>query len=270
MQERSSLTLTPIGVVRSPFRDKRSAPRQPAAAHGVAGTIELYPDAELVHGLSDLSSWSHLWVLFWFHESSGFRAKVQPPRSAQKRGVFATRSPYRPNPIGLSLCRLARVEGAVLHLLDVDMLDGTPVLDLKPYVPYTDSAPDANSGWLGEDPLRRDPGPRYRVEWSERAEQQLEWLAARSELPLRALAEATLVLGPAPHPYRRIKQRGDRMQLGVKDFRVDFVAERDVVRVLEIESGYRRRVLDDPRATATESTPLAVHRDFVERWKSRG
>lgn len=270
MSVRNPLTLTPIGVVRSPFTEKRSAPRQPAAARGVAGTIELAADAGYVHGLSDIDAWSHLWVLFWFHLNSGYRPKVQPPRSLQKRGVFATRSPYRPNPIGLSLVRLVRVEGSVLHVLDLDIIDGTPVLDLKPYVPYTDAVPDASSGWLQAEPLARDPGPRYRVCFSERAEQQLQWLAQHCELPLRQLAQDTLVLGPAPHPYRRIKRHCDRLRLSVKDFRVDFVVEGSDVRVIEIASGYKRRVLEDPSASAKEPTSLEVHRAFVARFGAAG
>jgi tRNA (adenine37-N6)-methyltransferase len=258
------LTLAPIGVVRSPFPDRRSAPRQPAAARGVAGTIELLPHAEYAHALGDLSAWSHVWVLFWFHLNTGFRPKVQPQRSLQKRGVFATRSPYRPNPIGLSVVRLERVNDRVLHVLDVDMIDGTPVLDLKPYVPYTDALPDASSGWLTGDPLAvRDPGPRYDVHFSELAEAQLAWLALHSDLPLRALAEQVLALGPAPHPYRRIKDCGDHMRLAVKDFRLRFVVAGSAVHVQAIESGYRKRVLDDPRAIARERTPLDVHRAFV-------
>jgi tRNA (adenine37-N6)-methyltransferase len=259
-----ALTLAPIGVVRSPFRDRRSAPRQPAAARGVAGTIELLEHAEYEHALCDLAAWSHVWVLFWFHLNAGFRPKVQAARSARKRGVFATRSPYRPNPLGLSVVRLSRVEGRVLHVLDVDMIDGTPVLDLKPYVPYTDALPSASSGWLADDPLSvHDPGPRYRVRWSELASAQLDWLARRTEVPLRALAEQVLELGPAPHPYRRIKDCGDHLRLAVKDFRLRFVVDGEDVRVLAIESGYRRRVLDDPSARATETTALGVHRAFV-------
>jgi tRNA-Thr(GGU) m(6)t(6)A37 methyltransferase TsaA len=262
-----SLTLEPIGVVRTPFTDKRSAPRQPAAARGVAGRIELYPHAQYEHALSDLQTWSHIWVIFWFHRNAGFRAKVLPPRSRHKRGVFATRSPHRPNPLGLSVLRLERIEGRVLHVLDVDMLDGTPVLDLKPYVPYTDALPDAQSGWLQEDPSApRDPGPRYRVAFSERAELQLAWLGERSPLPLRALAEEVLALGPAPHPYRRIKQVGDRLRLAVKDFRLYFEVRGDEACVLEIATGYRERVLLDPSALATERTPLQVHRAFVQEF----
>ncbi len=259
-----TLTLAPIGVVRSPFTDKRSAPRQPAAGRGVQGRIELYPRADYEHALCDVERWSHLWVIFWFHLSTGFRPKVLPPRSTHKRGLFSTRSPNRPNPLGLSVVRLLRVEGRVLHVCDLDMLDGTPVLDLKPYVAYTDALPDAGSGWLDAAAgAPADPGPRYRVSWEPRAQQQLAWLAARSELPLRALVEQALTLGPAPHPYRRIRRVGDHFRLAVKDFRVRFTVQQDEARVLEIATGYRPQVLRDPDAVASESTPLDVHRAFV-------
>jgi tRNA (adenine37-N6)-methyltransferase len=264
------LLLTPIGIVHSPFRDKRSAPRQPALARDIAGTIELIAQAEYQHALKDIERWSHLWVLFWFDRAEGFRPLVQPPRSRQKRGVFATRAPYRPNPIGLSLVRLQRVEGTTLHVLDLDILDGTPVLDLKPYVPYADSADHANSGWLGDDAqAAADRGPRYEVTWSELAEEQLAFLAAREAPPLRELAEAVLRDGVAPHPYRRIKVVGEGLQLAVKDFRLRFSVQGQSARVLAIESGYKPRTLEDPRARATAATPLAVHRAFVARFARR-
>jgi tRNA-Thr(GGU) m(6)t(6)A37 methyltransferase TsaA len=259
----SHLTLRPIGVVHSPHKDKLSAPRQPAEARDVQGRIELYRHVHPEHALLDLDGFSHVWVIFWLHQSIGFHAKVEAPRSVDKRGVFATRSPYRPNPIGLSLLRLDRIEGNSLHVRDVDLLDGTPVLDVKPYVAYTDVAQDAQSGWL-QSPA--DPGPRYTVTWSEPAELQLAWLAQHIDLDLRGLAESVLTLGPAPHPYRRIKAFADHLRLGIRDFRLRFVVEGQTVRVLGIATGYRQRVLDDPGAVATERTPLYVHRGFVKRF----
>src|SRR5438477_12867339 len=92
----SSLSLTPIGVAHTPFAEKRSAPRQAALARDVAGTIELFASSEYEHALSDLDRFTHIWVIFWFHRSEGFRPKVLPPRSRKKRGLFATRAPYRP------------------------------------------------------------------------------------------------------------------------------------------------------------------------------
>src|SRR5262244_267842 len=122
----SSLTLVPIGVARTPFTERVAAPRQPYAAPSVPGTIELLPDRHFEDALSDLEGWDYLWVIFWFHLNRGWRPKVLPPRSEKKRrGVFATRSPHRPNPIGLSVVKLERIEGLRLHVRNVDMVDGT-------------------------------------------------------------------------------------------------------------------------------------------------
>jgi tRNA-Thr(GGU) m(6)t(6)A37 methyltransferase TsaA len=264
---RKRLTLSPIGVVHSPFTDKRSAPRQPAAAREVRGTIELLPDTRYQHALSDLGAWTHIWVLFWFDRNSGWRPTVLPPRSTKKRGVFATRSPHRPNPIGMSVVQLERVEGRVLHVRGLDMLDQTPVLDIKPYVAYTDALPDAGSGWL--QPAPPDPGPRLRVHFAARATEQLAWLGERTDLPLQALIEGVLADGAAPHAYRRIKADGEGYRLGVKDFRVRFTLEDGEVHVRELATGYRKRVLEDQSAVATEHTPLDVHRAFVARFGPR-
>lgn len=260
-----TLTLTPIGVVHSPWQDKRDAPRQPALARDVAGRIELYPDPQLEDALSDLDTWSHIWVLFWFHMNpAGFaKSKVQPPRSDKRRGLFATRSPHRPNPIGMSVLRLVRIEQRVLHVLDLDLLDGTPVLDIKPYVAYTDAVLDANAGWL-EPAAPPDVGPAFEVEFVGRALEQLAWLATRTTLDLRGLATDVLRLGPAPHAYRRIRARADHSVLAVKDFRLQFRVTGQRIAVFEITSGYRKGVLSDPRAVATELTPLSVHRELVE------
>ncbi|HET8934159.1 MAG TPA: tRNA (N6-threonylcarbamoyladenosine(37)-N6)-methyltransferase TrmO [Polyangiales bacterium] len=260
-----TLTLTPIGIVRSPWLDKRSAPRQPAEARDVCGRIELYARAEIEDALTDLDAWTHIWVLFWFHLNDSWRAKVQPPRSEKKRGLFATRSPYRPNPLGMSVLRLDRVEGRVLHVRDLDILDQTPVLDIKPYVAYTDAVPTASAGWLdalGNEAIA-DSGPRFEVEFVERAIAQLEWLRPRAALDIEALARSVLCAGPAPHAYRRIRVRDGYSVLAVKDFRLRFRVVGQHIQVFEIGSGYRPRVLSDPRAEPSELTPLSVHREFV-------
>jgi mRNA-degrading endonuclease RelE of RelBE toxin-antitoxin system len=181
--------------------------------------------------------------------------------------VFATRSPHRPNPIGMSAVKLERIEGRVLHVCGLDILDGTPVLDIKPYVPYVDALPEAGSGWL--QPAPPDPGPRYRVRFAERAQEQLGWLEQRSDVPLQSLIEKVLTDGPAPHAYRRVKKVEGGYRLGVKDFRVRFTVEGDEVCVGELATGYRKRVLEDAQAVATESTPLDVHRAFVARFGAR-
>ncbi len=138
----------PIGVIRSPFLERKGMPIQPIGAVGVRGRVELEPD--LAPGLRDVDGFSHLILLYHFHESEGYSLEVQPFLDDRLRGLFASRAPLRPNPIGLSVVRLVAVEGNVLHIEDVDILDGTPLLDIKPYIPEFDSKPEATTGWLGE------------------------------------------------------------------------------------------------------------------------
>jgi tRNA-Thr(GGU) m(6)t(6)A37 methyltransferase TsaA len=149
----------PIGIVRSPFRVHEGTPRQPGTGVILDGEIRLRPG--LQNALKDLSGFSHVWVVFWFHHSRGWNSQVVPPRDVKKRGLFATRSPHRPNAIGISVVRLLQVQGLTLRIRGLDMLDGTPVLDVKPYVPYADAIPGATSGWLDE--LPADPGPDHRM-----------------------------------------------------------------------------------------------------------
>jgi tRNA-Thr(GGU) m(6)t(6)A37 methyltransferase TsaA len=140
------ITYPPIGVVHTPFTAQAGMPVQTVAARDVAGTIELAP--EYVGGLSDLDGFSHLWLLVHLHQVQGHALTVTPYLDDQPRGVFATRSPRRPNPIGLSIVRLVGIDGATLKIEEVDLLDGTPVLDIKPYVPLFDYRADARIGWF--------------------------------------------------------------------------------------------------------------------------
>lgn len=142
----TEIVFTPIGTVRSPFCDPKDMPIQPVGARDVRGTIEL--DPTYAAGLKDLAGFSRIIVLYHFHRSSGYSLEVIPFLDKTPHGVFATRAPRRPNAIGLSILRLASIDGATLHVLDVDILDGTPVLDIKPYVPAFDAYPDERTGWL--------------------------------------------------------------------------------------------------------------------------
>ncbi len=260
----SSLTLHPIGVMRTAHANKVDAPRQPAAARDTPGVIHLRADLNLQHAIEDLSGWERIWVVFWFDRNRGWRPKVLPPRStAGRKGVLATRAPHRPNPIGLSALRLVRVEGLLLHVLDVDLLDGTPILDIKPYVAYTDAFPDSGSGWLA--PGAADPRAAWSVGFEPGAEAQLAWLAQRMALPLRDRIVATLSLGPEPHPYRRIRRSRDgSLQLAVQDWRVTFSVGDQRVTVLEVRSGYRASQLK--KESSVPADTVALHREYARRF----
>ena len=147
-----AITLRPIGCVRSPFKDTGEIPKGPDAQHVAEGVIEL--DSALEEGLRDVEGFSHLYVLWFFHKVDGFDLTAWPPADDRSHGVFATRSPRRPNPIGLTTVELLRREGTRLHVRGVDMLDGTPVLDIKPYL---SSIPETNlrRGWLADAEARR-------------------------------------------------------------------------------------------------------------------
>lgn len=135
-----------IGRIRTPFDKPEGSPIQSVFAGDAAGQIVLKP--EYTDALDDVDGFERVWLLYWMDRAAGFRPKVVPFRDDQERGLFATRAPCRPNPIGLSAVRVIRREGSVLHVADVDMLDNTPLLDLKPYVPKFDAFPSARAGWF--------------------------------------------------------------------------------------------------------------------------
>jgi tRNA-Thr(GGU) m(6)t(6)A37 methyltransferase TsaA len=136
----------PIGLIRSPFTKEDQTPIQPYRSRG-AGQVELLPEYEA--GLQDLEGFSHIILLYFFHHAEpGYDLTVTPFLHDEPKGLFATRYPRRPNPVGLSIVRLVRREGRVLHVDGIDVLDGTPLLDVKPYVPPFDAFPEASLGWL--------------------------------------------------------------------------------------------------------------------------
>jgi tRNA-Thr(GGU) m(6)t(6)A37 methyltransferase TsaA len=136
----------PIGTIHSPFKEIEGMPIQPTGASKVRGSVEILP--ELAEGLKDLDGFSHIILLYHFHGVQASKLTVVPFMDSQPRGVFATRAPVRPNPIGLSVVRLLSVDRNVLHIENVDVIDGTPVLDIKPYVPEFDHHSVDRVGWL--------------------------------------------------------------------------------------------------------------------------
>ena len=149
-----------IGVIRSPHTKREDTPIQPVFAKGVAGRVEVLPEYEA--GLRDIEGFSHIYLIYVFDRGGATRLSVVPYLGDTERGVFATRAPCRPNALGMSLVRLLRREGTVLHVEDIDVLDGTPLLDIKPYIGRYDSRNDARSGWQDDvsDDTARELGRR--------------------------------------------------------------------------------------------------------------
>jgi tRNA-Thr(GGU) m(6)t(6)A37 methyltransferase TsaA len=144
------MTYRAIGIVHSPYRKTRGTPIQSTAAQGIEGSIELLP--QYSEGLEGLEGFSHIILLYHFHLSKKYSLKVKPYLDDQSHGVFATRAPSRPNPIGISIVQLTKIEGTILYITDVDVVDGTPLLDIKPYVREFDARDVRKQGWL-EDKL---------------------------------------------------------------------------------------------------------------------
>ncbi len=136
----------PIGIIHSPFFDLKEIPVQPTLARGVKATVEIFKEYQA--GLKDLEGFSHIILLTYLHRSKGFSLEIIPHWDSKPRGLFATRSPRRPNPIGFSVVHLLKIEGGILYIENVDLLDGTPLLDIKPYIPEIDAIPEAKAGWF--------------------------------------------------------------------------------------------------------------------------
>ncbi len=142
----AGLTYRPIGIISSPFSDLADMPIQPTGAVGIPGQVVIDPAYR--EGLKDLDGFSYIYLLYAFHLSEGYALHVKPFLDNRIRGVFSTRAPRRPNAIGLSIVRLIRIEDNILYIEDVDMIDGTPLLDIKPYVPAFDVRSPEKTGWL--------------------------------------------------------------------------------------------------------------------------
>ncbi len=207
-----AVTCRPIGVIRSPFREKFGIPRQPGLAPAARATLVPVPPYDRPEAFEGLDDFSHIWVLFHFHATARqtWKPTVRPPRLGGNRrvGVFASRSMFRPNPIGLSVVALERVDRTgprpVLHLQGVDLLDGTPVLDIKPYLPWVDAITDARAAYAGN-----RPGTRLPIRYTPEARQQL-MDAAVSHPDFPTLVEQVLSLDPRP-AYRTSRDEPGRV-----------------------------------------------------------
>jgi tRNA-Thr(GGU) m(6)t(6)A37 methyltransferase TsaA len=213
--EEEYFTLKVIGFFHGNTTSKHRAPRQPDATLGIDGTIELMKGQDFEQALQDLETFSHIWLIYGFHSAKDWKPMVLPPRGDKKRGVFATRSPYRPNPIGISVVKLVKISGLKIHVQGTDLLDGTPIYDIKPYIPYADSISDANAGWI--DTLNH-------IETEIILSEEMQLLMNDSE-SAHIIMHAKQILrdSPYPHPYRRIKQVNENVyEVAIKEWRIQY------------------------------------------------
>ncbi len=261
-----TLTLSPIGFIRTPKALKFQALHQPAEAAPEQNILELLPECDYETALRDLAGFSRIWLLSWFHRNKTWRPLVLPPRGpAKRRGVFATRSPHRPNPLGLTPVQLIRVEGRKLILGACDLIDGTPIFDLKPYIPAYDAFPDAGGGWTDEVAAAQEAPPEFAVSFSPLAVTQAEWLQAHWQIDFRPRLLELLARDPSPHRTRRIRRRGDnQFAIGCGAWQVVFTVTKKSVNILAIETGYPPRFLNDH--TLDDLPDREAQLAFLHKW----
>ena len=230
MTSHPKLTLQPIGYLRSKAEQKYELPPQPSGDHQVEGVIELLQGQNYEVALRGLEGFSSIWLVWWFHKNDNWRPTTLPPRGRTGRvGTFASRSPYRPNPIAISNVSLLGIERHELYIGAHDLLDDTPILDIKPYIPEFDAFPDEESGWYGK-MVEQSSEPSYRVHFSEGADRVLE-----TRSPLREKLVRTLSLDPYPHRTRRIVPYDDRFRIACGHWRAYFRIEDGQVFVDSVE-----------------------------------
>ena len=227
--------MEPIGFFHCQERYSYDAPRQSTLSASL-GRVELLPGRNFEQALTGLSGFSRLWLLYLFDRNPGWKPMVRPPRGSRKVGVFASRSPHRPNPLGLSCVELLGIDGLSLAVRGHDLLDGTPILDIKPYLPYADAFPEARSGWLEE-----LDEPEWTVRFLPAAERQLAWLERHGLQALRGFLERNLALHPLDASRRRLSRVGDGLwRIAYRTWRAEFRADAAAreVTVRSLASGY--------------------------------
>lgn len=233
MNPEQEYKLSTIGYVSSPYKEKFAVPRQAQLAPSVKGQVHLVGDFDIAETISEIENYSHLWLLFLFNHNleKGWKPKVRPPRlGGNKRvGVFASRSPFRPNGIGMSIVKLEKIDclkGHVcLHISGMDLVDATPIIDIKPYIPYSDSIPNAISGFATQSPTLLD------VQFSDAVLCQLQ-SKKNGAYHKQAIQE---ILAQDPRPAYK-KSHLDNKEYGVKlfDYNVKFIVKDQQVKVLSL------------------------------------
>jgi len=230
-------TFSAIGNLHSPFREKFGIPRQPGLTPHAISRLVLLPEYATAECLAGLSDFSHLWLTFIFHATAeqGWQASVRPPRLGgnERRGVFATRTMFRPNPVGLSVVELIDIvdgaNGKELLLRGADLLDGTPIIDIKPYLPYADNIPTAHAGFATSAPAL------LTVQWNEQAQLDASTLNLSSDL--RALIDEVLAQDPRP-AYRANQEDKHEYGVWLENVNVRFTVSDSGIKVCQLEAHF--------------------------------
>jgi len=248
----------PIGFFQTPFNEAYELPFQPGIVTGFDGMIELNQGQNFETALRDLNGFERIWLIFQFHKSSSWKPVVTPPRGHKKRGVFATRSPHRPNSIGMSCVTLLKIEGRSLYIENHDLIDGTPILDIKPYLSYVDSFPNSKSGWL-----EGVSNKTYSIDF-ELIKKELDYLLQNHDVNLFQLIQTSLAINPYPSKSNRITECDGFYELACKTWRLNFSIDdkKSEVQLKSIFTGYQPEVLAGEKPSLWDD--VDIHNDFIK------
>ncbi len=264
-----ALSVQPIGWLRTGKTLKFHALHQPRESIAEKNRVELRKDSRFEGALRDLKGFSRIWLVWWFHRNPNWRPMVLPPRGpAVRRGVFATRSPHRPNPIGISAVQLIEVSGLTLHVGPCDLVDGTPILDIKPYLPAYDAFPAEKSGWWEEVENVERASAQFTIHWAPLARKQRDWLRSTWNVDFSDRMCELLGRDPSPHRSRRIKKRrSGGFEIGCGAWRAIFSIDLTRVTILEIMPAYPLRFLVDPERPGIADCDAQL--DFLKHWPEK-
>ena len=251
-----SLEVSPIGIVYCEQNQPTDSPRQASLAFDSKGYLELNSDIPL-ESLEDLNGFERVWLIYRFHENQNWKPKVRPPRGEEKRGVFATRSPYKPNFLGLSCVKLEKIEGRKVYFSEHDLLDQTPVFDIKPYIPYADSFPLARAGWI-------ESLEAFEVTIEPDALEPLLWLEKRLSKPLIQTLKSQLSFEPTNSKIKRVRELSSNGYVfAYRTWRFEFKIDNLSLRIFKVSSGYSDLEMDDENDPYQDKN---IHREFNKRF----
>lgn len=252
---------SPIGFFHSLEQERYSVSRQSGVVKGNQGIIRLNSGLNFEQALEDLEGFDRIWVIYRFHRNRTWKPKVQPPRETGKKGLFATRSPHRPNFLGLSCVELSEIRGLDLLIKNHDLLDGTPIFDIKPYLVYADAFPQAKQGWLQD----LSGEKQFMIEMSSLSGEQFSYLKTHSSVDIFTNIAPRLVVNPFPNSKNRIKKMGASLfEIAYKTWRVSYEVKGTCVFLQKVYSGYDADTLAGHRTSKWDDVP--IHVDFVAKW----
>ncbi len=263
-----NLVCAPIGVIHTGKRVKFDTPHQPTSGTEERNTIELFAGHGYEEGLRDLEGFERIWLIWWFDRNQSWRPMVLPPRGSRRRGVFATRSPHRPNPIGITSVPLIEISGRTLIIGNCDLLDQTAILDIKPYISEVDAFTNQGQGWLDEVRDEFSKPKKFDVALSPLARDQRAWLESRWKITFMEKVIALLERDPSPNRIRRItKAKQGIFRLSSGGWRVYFSIDGDAITIHSLAPGFPHRLLVQEGFEVVPDYQAQL--DFEAQWPQR-